>query len=69
MLLVASTGAAGVASTALAFTDEIRSSYEAVERTGRVVAALVICINEYAMVYRGEVRDPRLTDRLATGQR
>ncbi|UNI15834.1 hypothetical protein JDV02_002330 [Purpureocillium takamizusanense] len=47
VLLLASTGAAGVASTALAFTDDIKTSYEAAERTGRVVAALAICINDY----------------------
>ncbi|KAG8417222.1 hypothetical protein J3459_012516 [Metarhizium acridum] len=47
VLLFASASAAGVASTALAFTDEIRNSYESVERTGRVVAALAICINDY----------------------
>ncbi|PFH61829.1 hypothetical protein XA68_16163 [Ophiocordyceps unilateralis] len=46
-LLVASTGAAGIAGTALAFTDEIKSGYEAAERTGRVITALVICINDY----------------------
>ncbi|KAM4066164.1 ABC1 family protein [Hirsutella rhossiliensis] len=46
-LLYASTGAAGAAGTALAFTDEIKGGYEAVERTGRVVAALAICINDY----------------------
>ncbi|ODA83712.1 hypothetical protein RJ55_02227 [Drechmeria coniospora] len=47
VLLYASTGAAAVASTALAFSDDIRSSYEAAGRTGRVVAALGICINDY----------------------
>ncbi|PHH92151.1 hypothetical protein CDD83_8719 [Cordyceps sp. RAO-2017] len=46
-LLYASTGAAGVGATALAFTDEIKNGYEAAERTGRVVAALAICINDY----------------------
>ncbi|QPG96599.1 hypothetical protein C2857_004700 [Epichloe festucae Fl1] len=46
-LLFASAGAAGIASTALAFTDEIKNSYDSVERTGRVVAALAICINDY----------------------
>jgi aarF domain-containing kinase len=30
----------------LAFTDDIKHSYEAAERTGRVAAALGICINE-----------------------
>ncbi|KAG5931252.1 hypothetical protein E4U53_001872, partial [Claviceps sorghi] len=43
--LLASAGAAGLATTALAFTDEIKNSYDSVERTGRVVAVLAICIN------------------------
>ncbi|PNY26361.1 ABC1 family protein MCP2 [Tolypocladium capitatum] len=47
VLLYASAGVAAVASTALAFTDDIRNSYEAAERTGRVIAALAICINDY----------------------
>lgn len=47
VLLYASTGAAAVASTALAFSDDIKNSYEAAERTGRVIATLAICINEY----------------------
>ncbi|RDA87189.1 hypothetical protein CP533_6920 [Ophiocordyceps camponoti-saundersi (nom. inval.)] len=46
-LLFASTGAVGIAGTALAFTDDIKSGYEAAERTGRVATALVICINDY----------------------
>jgi len=44
ILLAATGGALGV--TTLAFTDEIRHSYEAVERTGRVVSTLALCINE-----------------------
>lgn len=36
----------GVAATGLAFTDDIRHAYEAVERTGRVVSTLFVCINE-----------------------
>ncbi|KAG5992426.1 hypothetical protein E4U54_003648 [Claviceps lovelessii] len=47
VFLFASAGAAGIASTALAFTDEIKNSYDSVERTGRVVAVLAICINDY----------------------
>ncbi|KAG5982749.1 hypothetical protein E4U55_001401, partial [Claviceps digitariae] len=47
IFLFASAGAAGIASTALAFTDEIKNSYDSVERTGRVVAVLAICINDY----------------------
>ncbi|KAF7946718.1 hypothetical protein EAE96_009704 [Botrytis aclada] len=37
----------GVAATGLAFTDDIRHAYEAVERTGRVVSTLFVCINDY----------------------
>jgi aarF domain-containing kinase len=37
-------GALGV--TAVAFTDDVRHAYEAVERTGRVVSTLAVCINE-----------------------
>ncbi|PTB39049.1 uncharacterized protein TrAFT101_007073 [Trichoderma asperellum] len=46
LILFASTGAAA-GTAALAFTDEIKNSYEAAERTGRVVAALAVCINDY----------------------
>ncbi|CAK7245968.1 MAG: hypothetical protein STHCBS139747_007573 [Sporothrix thermara] len=45
VLLAASGGAA--TATILAFTDDIKQSYETVERTGRVAAALVLCINDY----------------------
>ena len=46
LVLYASSGAAaGIG--ALAFTDDIKSGYESVERTGRVAAALGICINDY----------------------
>ncbi|KAI5861134.1 ABC1-domain-containing protein [Durotheca rogersii] len=43
------TAAASAATGAgvLAFTDEIKYGYDAVERTGRVAAALAICINDY----------------------
>lgn len=51
-LLYASAGTAAVAGTALAFTDDIKSGYEAAERTGRVVITLAICINEYGMQNR-----------------
>ncbi|RAL59358.1 hypothetical protein DID88_006848 [Monilinia fructigena] len=37
----------GVAVTGLAFTDDIRHAYEAVERSGRVVSTLFVCINDY----------------------
>ncbi|KAI1958657.1 hypothetical protein LOZ58_005064 [Ophidiomyces ophidiicola] len=33
--------------TALAFSDDIKHGYTAVERTGRVVTALAVCINEF----------------------
>lgn len=39
--------AATVGGSLLAFGDDIKNSYEAMERTGRVAAALVLCINDY----------------------
>lgn len=45
-LLYASAGVGTVGATALAFTDDIKNSYEAAERTGRVAVALAVCINE-----------------------
>lgn len=45
LVLAAAGGATGIG--ALAFTDDIRHSYQAVERTGRVVGTLAVCINEY----------------------
>lgn len=44
VLVAATGGALGV--TAVAFTDDVRHAYEAVERTGRVVSTLAVCINE-----------------------
>ncbi|KJZ78167.1 hypothetical protein HIM_02205 [Hirsutella minnesotensis 3608] len=46
-LLLASTGAFGVAGTAYAFSDEIKGNYEAVARSGRVAVTLAVCINDY----------------------
>jgi aarF domain-containing kinase len=48
-LLYASAGVGTVGATALAFTDDIKNSYEAAERTGRVAVALAVCINEYVV--------------------
>ena len=39
--------AGGIGAGALAFTDDIKHGYAAVERSGRVVSTLFICINEY----------------------
>jgi hypothetical protein len=47
MVLFASTGAAAGVGV-LAFTDNIKSGYDAVERSGRVLLGLGLCINEYA---------------------
>ena len=47
ILAAAATGATGAG--VLAFTDDIKYGYEAAERTGRVAAALGICINEYVV--------------------
>jgi len=44
IVLAAATGTLGV--TALVFTDDVKHSYKAVERTGRVVGTLFVCINE-----------------------
>jgi len=45
VMLAAAGGALGI--TTVAFTDDIRHAYEAVERTGRVVSTLTVCINDY----------------------
>ena len=45
VVLLASTGV-GLGAAAAAFNDDIRHTYETVERSGRVVSALFICINE-----------------------
>ncbi|KAI5462548.1 ABC1 family-domain-containing protein [Mariannaea sp. PMI_226] len=62
IVLYASTGtaAAAVGAGTLAFTDEIKNGYEAAERTGRVAAALAICINDYRTTLnaRATIEDP-----------
>ncbi|KAN0108216.1 ABC1 family protein-like protein [Hyaloscypha variabilis] len=45
VIVAAAGGALGV--TAVAFTDDVKHAYEAVERTGRVVSTLAVCINDY----------------------
>ncbi|KEY73716.1 hypothetical protein S7711_06292 [Stachybotrys chartarum IBT 7711] len=45
-VLYASTGAAATVGV-LAFTDNIKNGYDTAERTGRVAAALALCINDY----------------------
>jgi aarF domain-containing kinase len=44
VLLAATGGALGLG--AISFTDDVKHAYEAVERTGRVVSTLALCINE-----------------------
>ncbi|KAK1780817.1 ABC1 family-domain-containing protein [Copromyces sp. CBS 386.78] len=46
MLLAAGGGAAATAGL-LAFGDDVKYTYEAVERTGRVATALAACVNDY----------------------
>ena len=47
ILLFSSSGAAvATGATVLGFKDELVKSYEAAERSGRVVAALGVCVNE-----------------------
>ncbi|KAE9377859.1 ABC1 family protein [Stipitochalara longipes BDJ] len=45
VIVAAAGGALGV--TAVAFTDDVKHAYGAVERTGRVVSTLAVCINDY----------------------
>lgn len=45
IIALAAVGTAGAG--AFAVTDSARHGYEAVERTGRVVSALALCMNEY----------------------
>lgn len=45
-LLLATTGGVAAGAAALALGDEVKTAYEAVARTGRVVAALALCIYE-----------------------
>ncbi|KAI0012685.1 ABC1-domain-containing protein [Xylariaceae sp. FL0662B] len=58
VLTAAATGATGA--TLLAFTDEIKASYDTTERTGRVAAALMVCINDYrtSLNLRDNTEDP-----------
>lgn len=62
MLTAAATAATGAG--VLAFTDDIKYGYDATERTGRVAAALAICINDYRTTLnkRDESEDPKEQD-------
>jgi aarF domain-containing kinase len=44
VVLAAAGGALGV--TAVAFTDDVKHAYGAIERSGRVASTLAVCINE-----------------------
>lgn len=44
--IMLASGSAVAGATVLAFTDDIKASYETVERTGRVAVGLAVCINE-----------------------
>ena len=43
-------GSAVAGASVLAFTDDIKASYETVERTGRVAVVLFVCINEWVFL-------------------
>lgn len=45
VLLAATGGAFGL--TAVAFTEDVKHAYEAIERSGRVASTLAVCINDY----------------------
>ncbi|KAI2618218.1 ABC1-domain-containing protein [Hypoxylon sp. NC1633] len=61
-VLTAAATAAGAG--VLAFTDDIKYGYEGAERTGRVAAALTICINDYRTTLnkRDQTQDPEEKD-------
>jgi len=45
-VLIAAAATGGIGATALAFGDDVKHAYEAMERTGRVISTLAVCINE-----------------------
>ena len=45
-ILLLSTGGAAAGAASFFYADNIKFGYDAVERTGRVAEALVVCINE-----------------------
>jgi len=57
-VLVATAGGGVAGAGMLALADDVKQRYEAVERTGRVAAALAICINEYACHWIGTTIGP-----------
>jgi aarF domain-containing kinase len=61
VLIAAAGGTLGA--TAVALTDDVKHAYEAVERTGRVVSTLAVCINE--SVFNGR---RKIVARLMRGQ-
>ncbi|KAI0393266.1 ABC1 family-domain-containing protein [Xylariaceae sp. FL0594] len=62
ILTATATGATGAG--VLAFTDDIKYGYEVTERTGRVAAALALCINDYrtSLNQREKTDDPEAQD-------
>jgi aarF domain-containing kinase len=66
-LLVSSGGAAAATgASVLAFKDDVKKSYEAAERSGRVVATLTVCVNDYRTTLnaRDKVEDEKQRNRL-----
>jgi aarF domain-containing kinase len=45
-VLLATAAGGGAAAMLLSVGDDVRNGYDAIERTGRVAATLVLCINE-----------------------
>ncbi|KAI0885732.1 ABC1-domain-containing protein [Annulohypoxylon maeteangense] len=62
--VLTATATAATGAGVLAFTDDIKYGYDATERTGRVAAALAICINDYRTTLnkRDETEDPIAQD-------
>ncbi|KAI1370163.1 ABC1-domain-containing protein [Hypoxylon crocopeplum] len=62
--VLTATATAATGAGVLAFTDDIKYGYETTERTGRVAAALAICINDYRTTLntRDQTEDPKEQD-------
>jgi hypothetical protein len=67
-VLLATTGIVGAATAgAVAVSDEAKHYATAVQRTGRVVTTLALCVNEYVFLPFLDVCEILLNDMLATG--
>ncbi|KAL2157694.1 hypothetical protein VTH06DRAFT_5177 [Thermothelomyces fergusii] len=66
VLLATATAGGGAAAMLVSVGDDIMNSYEAIERSGRVASALVLCINDYrtTLNQRDKLDDPDERERV-----